>query len=178
MAARPLTDFAVVVDEYHDPPLRETIGALLTSAVTADFAIAHLRLAGLDLSTSEAGGLKRCRVMLGHLDAAVLFGNADSGQQRLQLLSAFAASGRLEMRTAPHHVWNPDFSIFSGLPGREAVALLGAHYFGRPYPRFGLAFTCVMAQQAAVRACQTRFEELWNAGYDVLPVVTETLSRL
>lgn len=178
MAARELSKFAVVVDEHHDPPLRQTIGALLSSAETADFAIAHLRLAGLDLSPSEAGTLKRCRVMLGHLDAAVLFDDAGASSQRLQLLSAFAASGRLEMRTAPHHVWNPDFSIFSGLPGRESVALLGAHYFGRPYPRFGLAFTCVMAQRAAVRSCRTRFDQLWDAGYDVLPVVIETLSRL
>lgn len=178
MAARELSGFAVVVDEHHDPPLRHTIGALLTSAETADFAISHLRLAGLDLSPSEAGGLKRCRVMLGHLDAAILFDDAASSHQRLQLLSAFAASGRLEIRTAPHHVWNPDFSIFSGLPGRGSVALLGAHYFGRPYPRFGLAFTCVMAQQAAVHACQARFQQLWDAGYDVLPVVIDTLASL
>lgn len=178
MATRELKEFAVVVDEHHDPPLRHTIGSLMASAEAADFAIGHLRIAGLDLTASEAGRLERCRVMIGHVDAAVLFDDAGKGRDRIQLLRAFAASSRLEMRTAPHHAWNPDFSVFSGLPGGRSVALLGAHYFGRPYPRFGLAFTCVMAQKTAVRACATRFEQLWSAGYDILPVVLDTLDRL
>ena len=173
--------FAALVDERHEPPLRETLGRLLASARTADIAITHLRLAGLDLSPSEAGGLERCRVLLGHMDATVLF-DAGSGpaatHQHLALLHAFAKSGRLEIRTAPHHVWNPDFSVFSGLGGNGRAALVGAHYFGRPYPRYGLAFTCVLTSDGAVHACARRFAELWAAGYDVLPVVIDTLERL
>jgi hypothetical protein len=176
-----MSQFAALIDERHAPPLRQTLGVLLSTARHADIAIAHLRLAGLDLTASEAGGLERCRVLLGRLDAAVLFDSAaDAGvsRQRFELLAAFARSGRLEMRTAPHHIWTPDFSIFRGLPADETAALVGAHYFGRPYPRYGLAFTCVLKQHAAVRACSTRFEELWQAGYDVLPVVLETLDSL
>lgn len=176
MAARELTDFTVVIDEHHDPPLRQTIGQLLAHARTADFAIAQLRLGGLDLTPSEAGGLERCRLMIGHFDAAILHDDA-SARDRLRMLAGWARSGRLEVRTAPHHVWNPDFSVFTGLSGTGAIALLGAHYFGRPYPRFGLAFTCVMTQPAAIRSCSTRFEQLWDAGYDVLPVIIDTLER-
>jgi len=170
--------FAVLFDEHADPPLRQTLGRLIATARSADFAIAHLRLAGLDLTESEAHSLEHCRVMLGHLDAAALLDSGLAPPSHLALLRAFARSGRLEMRTAPHHVWNPDFSIFRGLPDQQAAVLLGAHYFGRPYPMFGLAFTCFMTQQAAVRACTRRFESLWNAGYDILPIVLETLDAL
>lgn len=176
-----MNGFSALLDEYHDPPLRQTLGRLLTCARTADIALTHLRLAGLDLSPSEAGGLERCRVMLGQLDADVLFdagASAADARDRLQLLTAFAKSGRLQMRTAPHHVWNPDFSVFGGLPAERSAALVGAHYFGRPYPRFGIAFTCVLTSASAVRACRERFEQLWTDGYDVLPVVVDTLQRL
>ena len=176
-----MSGFSALLDEFHDPPLRHTIGRLLACARTADIALTHLRLAGLDLSPSEAGGLERCRVMLGQLDAAVLLdagASADVARERLQLLTAFAQSGRLQMRTAPHHVWNPDFSVFDGLPADRAAALVGAHYFGRPYARFGIAFTCVLTAESAVRACRDRFERLWSDGYDVLPVVVDTLQRL
>jgi hypothetical protein len=168
--------FTALVDEHNRPSMRDTLGTLLTRATTADIAIAHLRLAGLDLGAAEVGSIQRCRVMLGHLDAAVLLDG--SPRDQLSVLASFALSGRLEMRTAPHHTWNPDFSVFDGLPDKTAAALLGAHYFGRPYPRFGLAFTAISTQPNAVWICRRRFEELWQAGYDVLPVVTETLSRL
>ena len=169
--------FAVLFDEHHDPPLRQTLGRLLATARTADLAINHIRLAVLDLTESEAGGLERCRVMLGHLDPTVL-DPAAGGPANIRVLRAFARSGRLEIRTAPHHVWNPDFSVFHGLPDGGSAVLLGAHYFGRPYPLFGLAFTCLMTRPSAVRSCVRRFESLWNAGYDVLPVVIDTLASL
>jgi hypothetical protein len=169
--------FAVLFDEHYDPPLRQTIGRLLATARTADFAIGHVRLATLDLTESEASGMEHCRVMVGHLDAAALV-SAGATPAHFRFLLAFAQSGRLEIRTAPHHVWNPDFSVFRGLPDGGSAVLLGAHYFGRPYPMFGLAFTCFMTQPSAVRSCVRRFEGLWNAGYDVLPVVIETLAAL
>jgi len=172
--------FAALIDERHQPPLRETCGLLLASARTADIAITHLRLAGLDLRASEAGGLERCRLMVGRFDAAMLHdtATATAAREQLQLLIAFGESGRLEVRTAPHHVWNPDFSIFRGLPRNGSVSLLGAHYFGRPYPMYGLAFTCVIARPRAVQACAARFDELWAAGYDILPVILDSLHEL
>ena len=174
-----MKSFSALVDEHHDPPLRYTLGRLLASARTADIAITHLRLAGLDLTASETGSLERCRVMLGRLDASALLDTGTaSTADRFQRLAGFAASGRLFMRTAPHHTWSPDFSVFAGLPANGAVALLGAHYFERPYPRFGTALTCVLTSRAAVQLCGRRFDELWTAGYDILPVVTDTLHRI
>lgn len=172
-----MKSFATLIDELHEPPLRVTLGRLLASARTADLAIAHLRLAGLDLTPGEAGSLERCRLMIGHLDAAMLYDGAGA-PARLALLRGFAASGRLELRTAPHHSWNPDFSVFRGLPADRSVALVGAHYFQRPYPRFGLAVTGVFTGDGEVRLCSRRFDQLWDAGYDILPVVIETLDRL
>lgn len=172
--------FSALLDERSQPSLRQIIGRLLASAQMADIAIAHLRLAGLDLTPLEIAGLQRCRVMLGHLDASSLLDTArlsNEGHERPEVLRSFARSGRLEIRTAPHHVWTPDFSVFEGLPGNQCVALVGAHYFDRPYPRFGLAFTSVLTTGAAVHACRTRFDELWDAGYDVLTVVVDTLER-
>jgi hypothetical protein len=177
MAER-IMSFAVLFDEYADPPLRHTLGSLMARARTADFAIAHFRLAGLDLGPSEAAGLDRCRVMVGHFDAARLLDGPGVQGANVRTLLAFAHSGRLEMRAAPHHTWNPDFSVFRGLPDGTSAVLLGAHYFGRPYPRFGLAFTCVLTQLRAVQACGRRFEELWTAGYDILPVVIDSLERI
>jgi hypothetical protein len=172
--------FSALIDERSIPTLRFTLGQLLASAKTADIAITHLRLAGLDLTSAEATGLEKCRVMLGRLDAAALNDaslEAEGFRHRVQLLRQFAHSGRLEIRTAPHHVWNPDFSVFSGLPDNECLALVGAHYFGQPYPLYGLVLTCVLKQPHAIRLCRSRFEELWQAGYDVLPVVADTLDR-
>ena len=173
-----MKSFFALIDEHHAPPLRYTLGRLLACAQTADIAINHVRLAGLDLTASETGHLQRCRVMLGRLDAgALLDSRAQSPAEGILRIAEFAESGRLEIRTAPHHSWNPDFSLFTGLPGNGAVALVGAHYFGRPYPRFGTAFTCVLTGAATIRLCRSRFAQLWQAGYDVLPVIADTLRQ-
>lgn len=176
-----MNTISTLLDEQSDPPLRAVLGQLLTNARTTDIAITHLRFAGVDFTASEAAGIQRLRVLLGHVDAASLldsWSDVSAGHARATLLAAFARSGRLEIRTAPHHNWMPDFSVFHGLPGDRTAALVGAHYFGLPYPRFGLALTCVTTEPRAIRMCRDRFQELWDAGYDVLPVVLDTLDRL
>ena len=170
-----------LIDEHSNPPLRTILGGCLRTATTADIAIRKLRLAGLDLSASETGRLRLCRILVGEFDAAML-GDVAAGSAsvsgQLALLAGFARSGRLQMRTAPHHIWNPDFSIFSDLAGAEGLALLGAHYFGRPYPLFGLVFTLATRDADHIALCRQRFEEIWQAGYDVLPAVVDTLEHL
>lgn len=162
-----------LIDEHAEPGLRLRLGSLLATSRTAAIAIAQMRLAGLDLVPGEVGGLEECRIMLGRLDAQTLHDSpAETG-----LLKAFAASGRLQIRTAPQHVWTPDFSIFK-TPDGAHTTLVGAHYFGRPYPLFGLALTCIHHDPETARLAEASFERLWQAGYDVLPVIIDTLDRL
>ena len=56
--------------------------------------------------------------------------------------------------------------------------MIGAHYTELPYPADGIALTCVVREEAAVRRCARRFEEMWDLGYDVLPVVSQTIQAL
>jgi hypothetical protein len=179
----------VLLDDRRYPTVRQVVGKLLTHATTADFAIARVRLAAVDLSEREIGSVRRCRVLLGRLDVEALSTPEESRRVEperagnLLTLRAFLTSGRAEIRTAGATMWVPDFSILTGLPELEgvssgAVCLLGAHYFARPYPTRGPALTCLLSGRGSVATARDRFEELWDLGYDVLPVITETLDAL
>ena len=176
----------LLLDERSSPSLREVIGALLGSAREACFAVARIRLAGIDLGASELAGVRRCRVLLGRLDADVLAdaeaaAQAGALRRNLEALAVFLASGRVEVRAAGREAWIPDFSVFTGLPADAvpggAAAIVGGHYFLRPFPVAGPSFTCVIPGGAAARRAARRFEELWAAGYDVLPVVRDAIAR-
>lgn len=161
------------LDERSEPPLRSLLLDLLNRASNADIALQHLRLVGLDFNRAETSNFAQCRLMIGRFNVESLLDDEHS-----RILRALADGGRLEVRTAPHHVWNPDFSIFRNIGGRDAerdLMLLGAHYFGRPYPLFGLALTAVIDETDAILLATRRFEELWAAGYDVLPAIREHL---
>ena len=160
-----------VLDERDPLPLRKLLGRLVSTARTADIALTHLRLAGVDLAESEFG-VECCRLLIGQFNADHI-----ASAQQSRLIASIAQSGRLEMRTAPHHVWSPDFSIFRDLPDSPDVMLFGAHYFGRPYPLFGLALTVVTTEPADITKCTGRFNEVWSAGYDVLPVILDAIHR-
>lgn len=168
----------VVADERDPVPVRSRIGSLLAGAARADFAVARIRLAALDLTAAEVAGVRECRVLIGRLDAGMLLdareGAPEGAAERLAVLRAFADSGRLAVRSAGVAGWMPDFSIFHG---RTPSALLGAHYFGAPEPLVGPSFTAVLGDPAAVALLATRFEELWDRGHDVLPAIRPVLER-
>jgi hypothetical protein len=170
-----------LLDEQSDPPLRHVLGRLLAAAGTADLAIARMRLAGIDLSPSELGGVGRCRVLIGALDMEMLEAGPAIGTH-LRSLAAFLASGRVQIRANRTRSWAPDFSVFAGLPQRPAlpdgrICLIGTHYFYK-YPTTGPAFTTVLADVGSVRRATRRFGELWETADDVLPVITETFERM
>lgn len=175
-----------LLDDHSDPPLRRWIGALLARTTEADFAISRIRLDGLDLSPGELGRVRRCRVLLGRLDARTLeevMGSGHGGPARrhhLQALRAFLASGKVEVRSAGLVVWSPDFSVLGGLEGAptESAAFVGAHYFARPYPIDGLALTCLITAPDQVMRLRERFEEIWEQGYDVADVVRASLEHM
>lgn len=177
---------SILLDDRSDPPLRAVLGSLLARASTADLAISRMRLDGLDLAGGELSSIRRCRVLLGRLDAQALeemMGGHERGPARrhhLQHLRNFLASGRVEVRAAGVVTWNPDFSILGGLQAAPAstIGLVGAHYFLRPYPIDGAAFTMVLTDAEPVRRLHERFDELWELGYDVGEVVRAALEHL
>lgn len=161
-----------VIDEFTQPTMRETFSVLMAASVHVDMAVSNMRIAGMDLHANELSRLERLRLVLGKLDADALLQTHTRPIEQLQRLRAFASSGLLEVRTVPRYQWQPDFSVF------DNAALVGAHYTELPYPVAGIALTCVITERAAIQRCARRFEEMWQQGYDVLPVVMDTLDAL
>jgi hypothetical protein len=161
-----------VLDEFTRPTMRETLSALMSASQRVDMAVANMRLAGIDVGGNEIGKLRKLRVVMGHLDADILQQTESRPIEQLQRLRLFAGSGLLEVRTVPRFRWQPDFSVF------DHAALIGAHYSELPYPVDGIALTCVLTDPRAIHRCARRFQQMWELGYDVLPVVVETLDEL
>jgi len=170
-----MTEF---IDERSEPAFRQRLGRLLRGAHRADFAVARIRIAGIDLDDDEIGNLDRCRVLVAHLNADTLAEAADAGMLRpehrrnVAVLLRFLDSGRLQLRAAGPGAWVPDFSV---MHGDHDTLILGAHYFGKPYLAVGPSFTCFTDKIHAVHGAARRFEELWQDGRDVLPAIRGTL---
>lgn len=166
-------------DERGNPPLRARIGQLLATADEAVFAVGRIRLGVLDLAEWELASLQSCRVLLGHLDASTLLDAADDDgptrAPRLGPLLRFAATGRLEVRSAGVGSWSPDFAVVSAA-GRR-VGLVGAIYFGRPDLVIGPALTVPIVEPAETSLLVARFDDLWQRAHDVLPAVRDVLER-
>ena len=165
-----------VFDETSDPPLRDVIGALMTDAETVDFAVARIRLANLDLSEAEVGSMRRCRVLVGRLDASTLLDADAARAESVARLIRWARSGRLEVRSAGIGSWAPDFSIYHTPSG--TCSLLGAHYFGSPQLTVGPSFTVVTEHRDATALLRRRFDGLWDRSHDVLPAIVKVLERV
>jgi hypothetical protein len=162
-----------VIDEFTRPTMRETLGTLMSASQCVDIAMTRMRLSGINLTDGEVGRLRRLRLVMGKLDAAALLQSQSRPIDQLVRLRAFASSGILQIRSAPRFKWDPDFSIYD-----HHAALIGAHYTDLPYAADGIALTCVLTDPNAIRRCARRFEQMWDAGYDVLPVVIEMLEDL
>ncbi len=164
----------VLMDEEARPTVRERFGAAMAGAVSMDVAVARIRLAALDLTERELGGVRRCRLLLGELDASTLLDAAESETAR-DRLRAFAGSGRLEVRSAGLGAWSPDFCVSRGTAG--VVSMVGAIYFGNPRLLTGPAFTLVSAEEDWAALLSVRFDALWERGHDVLPAIRDVLDR-
>jgi hypothetical protein len=191
-----------LLDERDHLPLRDRIGRLLADADDVAFALARIRLAALDLGDRELGRLSRCRVLLGQLDASMLMdvsagasagddadtdtstGAAGAGDQAapapgspralLELLR-FAASGRLEVRSAGLGGWTPDFAVVRR--GQYRTGLLGSIQFGSPELAVGPMFTMLLEDPDATLLLQRRFDEVWRRSHDVLPAIQAVIER-
>jgi hypothetical protein len=172
---------SVLIDDDARPALREHIGRLLSTCTTADIAVGHIRLAALDLDDRETRAVRRCRILLGRLDARALsdvgFDN-DYDERGMQTLCAFLESGRIEIRSAGLGAWAPDFSVYRGLPDGGGAVLIGAHYFRAPPMAHGPSFTALLTDGHSVATAAARFEALWRRSHDVHePVITAVRRR-
>ncbi|MFG1691471.1 hypothetical protein ACGF5M_04895, partial [Gemmatimonadota bacterium] len=100
----------------------------------------------------------------------------------LELVLGLMREGRLSIRAAPLGGWSPDFSVFyddapDGDAGKKPEwALLGVHWFQRPYPHRGPAFASLHSGAAASIAAR-RFHLLWDQAHDIGPAVLSILER-
>jgi hypothetical protein len=169
-----------LIDDGSRPTLRERIGRLLSTCASAEIAVSHIRLAALDLTERETRGVKRCRILLGRLDARALtdFGFPDTGvDDRMRALLAFIESGRVEIRSAGLGAWSPDFSVYRGLSDGGSACLVGAHYFREPPSPNGPSFTALITDTHSVALALARFEALWERSHDVLEPVASAVHR-
>lgn len=171
---------STLIDNAARPALRQRIGRLLATCMRAEIAVAHVRLAALDLTEEETRSVRRCRILLGRLEVRALtdFGFADPGaDERMAALLAFLESGRVEIRSAGLGAWSPDFSLYRGAPGDDSVCLLGAHYFREPPSPNGPSFTALLSDPYSTAIALARFETLWARGHDVLEPVVSAVHR-
>jgi hypothetical protein len=121
-----MNGFVPLLQETGAPSVRAVIGELMRRSLAADFAVARIRLAAVDLVPSEVARIRRCRVLVGRLDANAIVPGSKADEHTLAALSSFVASGRAEIRSAAGASWLPDFSVFtlsSGGDGpRDAAA--------------------------------------------------------
>lgn len=169
-----------LLDERSRPPLRAVFGALLAVSREADIAIGRVRIGALDLDADELRSLRRCRILIGRLDAHALSvrpGAAGRTHTRFAPLLHFLQSPAVQIRSAATSLWTPDFSIYRGMTGAggiPALCLVGAHYFHEP-PASGPSFTWAADDHAAVQRASRRFEEVWEHGHDVRDAVTQAI---
>ncbi|MGH7477463.1 MAG: helicase-related protein [Longimicrobiales bacterium] len=185
-AWRPTRPGVSLLDSGDVGRVRRTIVSLLRRSPRVDIALRRLRIAGIDLADADLGGIERCRLLVGRVDAATWLDAAQDVRAdparigNLGALLRLAMRRRIAIRCAGLGGWDPDFSIFEPPPAHSdaAVALLGAHYFARPVPARGYSFTAIVDDAAVVMRLRLRFEELWVAGYDASEPVFELLREL
>jgi hypothetical protein len=170
-----------LLDHTSTLTVRQTIGRLMASSTHADLAVAHVRLAAIDLQAEEIGRLERLRLLLARFDAAFAADahalvNQPHRADQLKRLLAFVESGRVEIRSTGVALWLPDFSVFHGAgPEQSETLLLGAHYFRELFTSNGTALTCIVLDGAAIARAARCFDSLWEQGYDIRPAITDTL---
>ena len=166
----------IVLTETGEPSLRYVIGALLARSHSADFAIANIRLAHIDIGAAEIQNV-RMRILVGRFEAAHTSDPVLAG--RMEGLAALIRSGTVQLRSAGMGTWLPDFSVYrleSGCAPR-AACLVGAHYFSAP-PCSGPSLTSVHTDAHSVGTVAARFNELWEMGHDVGAVIAQAMQQM
>lgn len=169
----------MLIDETSAPSLRAHITRLLATCSSADIAVGSIRPAGLDLTAAEVRDVRRCRILIGRLDASALvdLGHDRRAPARMKTLLDFLTSGRVQVRSAGIGAWSPDFSVYHATPNDGSACLIGAHYFSEPLSSHGPSFTALLTDRAAVAAAAARFERLWSGSHDVIGPVIDAIRQ-
>lgn len=168
-----------LLDEQSRPDLRDTFGDLASRSSRISVAVRRIRLTGVDLSPKELSSVTSIHVLLGGLDGRAFLSEAnfvmtDPTRRPTGLtLLALMQAGTIEVRVSPLMTWVPDFSIFADGSGPRA-AILGFHWFQRPYPMAGPAFAMVIRGSQA-KAVDRRFVGLWSGAHSVTPALVRIL---
>ncbi len=168
-----------LVDERSAPGFRELFGNCCAASTALDVAIARIRLGGLELRAGELSRLTSIRVVLAEVNAVRLAAEADAAladaakRENVEVLRLLFRAGRLHLRAAPLAGWSPDFSVFS-VSGAASCAIVGPHWFQKPYPHPGPALASLHGAEDA-RRLSARFSELWMAAHDIGPAIQAIL---
>lgn len=169
-----------LLDERSAPDFRAVYGRLFEAARRVDVAVRKIRLSGMSLGSRELEGPGRIRVVLAEINVLTLSSEAEAlaveatGRRRLRVLSSLLSEEALQVRSAPLAGWAPDFSVFQRPAG--PVALLGPHWFHRPYPHRGPAFAS-MHTGAEAELVDRRFRGVWESAHDVSAAVKGILRQ-
>lgn len=181
MMENPPSSSSFLLDERSSTPFRQVFGRLLSRSRELDTAIRRIRLSGVDLSAREVDGLARLRILIADINAQTLEEEAfallmDPGKRAtLRRIQTLLADGTLELRSAPLAGWSPDFSIFSGARGPEAL-LMGLHWIQRPFPHRGPAWMACFGPLEARNGLE-RFNELWVGSHEIGVPILRLLKR-
>ncbi len=168
-----------LLDERGTLLFREVFGRLLLRSRSVDTAILRIRLGAVDLTAREVTHLDRIRVLVAEVSGRTLEDEAyallvdPEKRENLVRILHLLQLGTLEIRSAPLGGWSPDFSVFSGTLGPEAL-LVGLHWFQRPFPHRGPAWASWFGAGEALVASR-RFEAIWDEAHDIGPAIRRLL---
>ncbi len=171
----------ILLDERDPNPFRNRFGQLLARSRRLETAIHRVRLSRVDFTSEEVRRLDVLRVLVAEVNAGTLeeeaFALLADPRRRPSLgrILELLHSGRMDIRSAPLAGWSPDFSVFSGPEGPQAL-LLGLHWFQRPFPHRGPAWAVAFGPREAALA-HRRFREIWSGAHDIGPAVLGLLER-
>lgn len=170
-----------LMDERSPRRFRQVFGEILARSRTLETAILRIRLGAVDLTEAELAGVDRLRILAADVNARTVEEEAyglrmdEEKRDSLTRILKLLREGRMEIRSAPLGGWSPDFSVFSGPDGPEAV-IVGLHWFRRPFPHRGPAWAACFGPGEA-RAAQRRFGEIWREAHDIAPAILRLLER-
>lgn len=172
---------AAFFHEGSRPDFRERFRREMIRSTRVDVAVTRLRLSTIDLGPREIQGVEEIRLVVSELRAVELDAEAHAlmarrgARVRMARMQELLDRDVVRVRVAPLAGWSPDFSVFTGPSGPQAV-LMGFHAFETPHPYAGPAFGAAFGP-AQAREARSRFEGVWARGHDVGPAIHSIFRR-